>query len=152
MRKYLANSVLVVSMLFGSCSQPQDRQTQDPSPDVEVNEQSNHGFPAIELNNGAKWGANPETTKGIENMILIVEDFQELEDSSYGALSDELESEFILIFKNCTMKGATHDQLHNYLLPMRVFFKKLTSDDVEVRRTNLGLLKTHLSKYDMYFE
>lgn len=109
---------------------------------------------AIQLDNGKRWMANPETTSGIANMqnILVKYEGQTADTSSRKALRAELESAFQDIFKQCTMKGPAHDQLHNYLLPMKVLFEKIESDTAGESEAAIGQLKQHLTDYQTYFQ
>lgn len=104
-------------------------------------------MPAVQLNDGERWEANAATVEGIENQTEMVESFDPSR-QSYDTLQSELRDEFGLIFKNCTMKGEAHEQLHNYLLPLMELFGKLTLED---REDALGKIKEHLSRFDTYF-
>lgn len=110
--------------------------------------------PEVQLDNGKRWLANPETTQGIANMVALLEKNESnLDDSSIRkSFQKELEKEFQDIFKNCTMEGAGHEQLHNYLLPMKDLFEGIGANDTEQRKRNYNLLKQHLSDYTKYFE
>lgn len=108
---------------------------------------------AISLNNGEKWEANPETTEGIKNLTNLVDGFlMDQGRNAYLGLKSQLEGEFTMIFQKCTMTGEAHDQLHNYLLPMKGMFERLASEKPEVRRDNLEKLSGHLSRYSKYFQ
>jgi hypothetical protein len=99
---------------------------------------------AVQLDNGKKWVANPETTTGIKNM-------QEILSGAAGQDKDlkaGLENEFQLIFKNCTMKGEAHNQLHNYLLPLKDKLKDLGAGSPE----KLIEIKEYLDTYFDYFQ
>ena len=103
----------------------------------------------LQLDNGKKWKANPETTQGINNMITMVDRYNESGDNGeYSNLKADLESEFKLIFKNCTMTGAAHDQLHNYLMPLKDIIDQLEEPQPET----ILLLDDHLQMYFEYFE
>lgn len=112
-----------------------------------------HKVSDVTLNNGSKWEANPETTTGIDNMIQLMNAFTQSEDSgSYLELESNLSNEFSLIFKNCTMKGEAHNQLHNYLFPMKDLFEGLKSSDLNAQKENFKNLNAHLAMYSTYFE
>lgn len=107
----------------------------------------------VELNNGALWEANSETTLGIKKMILRMDSFSEKENSlAYQNLKDSLEGDFTEIFQKCTMKGEAHNQLHNYLKPMIDLFNGLDSQELEACKTNFRDLDTHLKSYKNFFE
>jgi len=104
-------------------------------------------WPPVELNNGAKWTANPETTQS----IVVMQDYlkNNSEKLSAAEIKEQLQSEFKLIFKNCTMTGAAHDQLHNYLLPLRDKINALNEDN---RKAGIIELKEYLNSYQKYFQ
>ncbi len=106
----------------------------------------------VQLDNGKKWAANPETTQGIANMVAQVNVFQGTDEAGYDQLAGQLDNEFQLIFKNCTMKGEGHEQLHNYLLPMKAILEDLEEGPVAERQKSLEALGQHLATYSNYFE
>jgi hypothetical protein len=117
--------------------------------------ETNHheGESKVSLNKGEAWEANQETTDGINKMIQLMDDYTETENvEAYKSLSDTLDSEFNLIFKKCTMKGEAHNQLHNYLFPMKAKFKSLASGDLTESKAAFGDLKEHLTEYKTYFQ
>jgi len=105
----------------------------------------------LSLNNGRKWEANPETTEGVQSMIQLVETFDN-QNSSTTALKSDLESEFTMIFKKCTMEGKAHNQLHNFLLPLRKMFKELESSDIAIQNKTMKRIHEQLTLYQDYFE
>jgi hypothetical protein len=110
------------------------------------------GEGAVELNDGQRWQANPETTEGIENMRQMVMEFEPSENvEDYRKINQDLMTEFNMIFQNCTMTGEAHRQLHNYLVPMKDFFNMMESGNVERCRSALEELQVTLEQYDSYF-
>lgn len=109
---------------------------------------------AVQLDNGKRWKANPETTSGIAEMQAILANYEGRADGleARKAMRGELESAFQNIFKQCTMKGEAHDQLHNYLLPMKGLFEKIESQAPDDSEQAFGQLKKHLEEYQTYFE
>ena len=107
----------------------------------------------VSLDNGKIWTANPETTSGINNMIKIMKGFSDRESVvAYAELNKNLQNEFGLIFERCTMTGEAHNQLHNYLVPMKDMFAGLISSDINTCKTNYEKLANHLHEYSNYFE
>lgn len=111
-----------------------------------------HADKALRLNDGKKWQANPETTEGIAAMSKLMIAFASNETGNYKSLKTDLEKEFQTIFKKCTMKGEAHNQLHNYLLPMKKLFGGLDSDSPTAQKTTFEQLNKHLAVYAQYFE
>jgi hypothetical protein len=109
---------------------------------------------AVQLDQGKRWIANPETTAGIADMQAILAKYegQALDAASRKALRAELETAFQDIFKQCTMKGPAHDQLHNYLLPMKALFEKIESETAGESEAGIGQLKQHLADYQTFFQ
>ncbi|AEV34400.1 hypothetical protein Oweho_3451 [Owenweeksia hongkongensis DSM 17368] len=98
----------------------------------------------VKLNNGKRWEGNAETTEGINNMLVLGNNFDE-ETQAYDQLQVDLQNEFRTIFKKCTMTGEAHDQLHNYLIPLKAKIEKVTGD-------NLTEIRDYLKTYKNYFQ
>ncbi len=99
----------------------------------------------VMLNDGKKWKANVETTEGIANMLTLIHEYDaSAEPESYEDLQEKLQAEFRDIFKKCTMTGEAHDQLHNYLLPLKEKLEKVTEE-------NLYDIESYLHTYSEYF-
>lgn len=108
----------------------------------------------VQLDNGKRWVANPETTTGIADMQAILAKYEgkTADASSRKTMRDELEMAFQTIFKQCTMKGPSHDQLHNYLLPMKAMFEKIGGDNATESEAAVGQLKQHLGDFQTFFQ
>lgn len=133
-------------MLIVACS---------PSPDQSSDTVSHEGTSdlTLRLDDGKRWKTNPETTAGIENMKVIVENFSQTDSAeAYRQLKSDLESEFTSIFQQCTMTGPGHDQLHNYLFPLKRLFNRLKSEDSEERHMAVSEMMEYLNEYSTYFE
>jgi hypothetical protein len=89
--------------------------------------------------------ANSETTEGIYAMLALIEEFQNQFSSDYAGLQENLTIEFQTIFKKCTMKGEAHDQLHNYLMPLKEELDQLSAKNIEHTRL-------YLIDYAQYFK
>ena len=107
----------------------------------------------VSLDNGKLWSANTQTTQGINNMKNLMKEFSDKESvSEYATLKNNLEKEFSTILTECTMKGESHNQLHNYLVPMKEMFEGLTSSDLGTCKENYNILNDHLKEYSKYFK
>ncbi len=105
------------------------------------------------LNSGELWIANMETTQGIDNMIALMSSFSDKESvEAYAKLKINLDKEFGSILKKCTMKGESHDQLHNFLVPMQEMFEGLASSDLKICKDSYDTLNDHLKEYPKYFK
>lgn len=107
----------------------------------------------LKLNDGKRWEANAATTEGIKKMMVIVDESSESDSlKTYIQLKTDLEDEFASIFKQCTMTGPAHDQLHNYLFPLKRLFNRLKSEDTEDRIKAISELNQYLKVYSEYFD
>ena len=116
---------------------------------VVVEAEDHHGEPSeVKLNDGAKWEANAETTEGVNKMLALVADVEKSESPDYLALKDSLQNEFNVVLEKCTMKGESHDQLHNYLLPLKAKFDQL---DENSTKHDAEELNHYLASYSNFF-
>ena len=102
---------------------------------------------AVQLDNGQPWAANVETTDGVKSMLALVEGYNPA--SGEGTmLKEELEAEFKEIFAKCTMTGESHEQLHNYLIPIHKMLDKLSPEPTP---GELSEMRDYLGTYGKYF-
>lgn len=105
----------------------------------------------VTLNQGQRWQANPETTQGIQTMLKAIDEATAGGSSmDYTALHTALETAFQDIFKQCTMTGEAHNQLHHYLLPMKDLFATVKSSADQ--KAAVEKLRAYLQDYGTYFE
>jgi hypothetical protein len=107
--------------------------------------QHQHEESAVQLNHGDRWEANPETTDGINTMINRIQRFNTDHETDYDKLKADLQESFKGIFQKCTMKGEAHDQLHNYLMPLKKELDTLSAE-------NIDTVHAYLETYDTYFQ
>ena len=140
MKKALLKYLLILLMLSNySCNKQEENS-------------SNYQKNIISLNNGNPWKASPETTNSIENMKKIMASFNiDSNLNLYDKLADDLTEEFLIILEKCTMKGESHDQLHNYLLPIKIMFKDLLNTNIKERQKTFYKLSSHLENYKYFF-
>ncbi len=106
----------------------------------------------VKLNNGAKWEANVETTEGIGHMLGSVGDMPAqptLED--FRSLHKTLNVRFQSILQQCTMSGEAHNQLHNYLMPLKEKIELLATADLDTCKKVLPEIKEYIMKYSHFF-
>ena len=149
------NVLIILSILFLGigCTNTQKQAENKESATAEKahDEHENHAAEsaAIQLDNGKKWAANPETTEGVKKMTALVETYLANNSTDTKILHDNLETEFTTIFQKCTMTGESHNQLHNFLLPLKDRLGKIeTHADAET----LNELKSYLASYNTYFQ
>lgn len=145
--------LLVLMIIIGglyACDSKHEHKSKQASQTTKQNHQ--HAEQDLRLDNGKKWQANPATSEGITNMTKRMAAFASNESGSYRTLKADLEKEFQMIFKKCTMKGEAHNQLHHYLLPMKKLFGNLASDSPTSQKATFKQLNKHLDMYTQYFE
>lgn len=106
----------------------------------------------VKLNNGAKWEANVETTRGIDKMrghLIAFSKNPTVED--YRALHKQLAVEFQHILERCTMTGEAHNQLHNYLMPLKGMIDKIGTENLENCNALLPDLNEYVLKFSHFF-
>lgn len=103
----------------------------------------------VQLDNGKKWKANAETITGINNMSSLVQNGI-IGKVEVAKLYDSLQVEFKAIFDKCTMTGESHNQLHNFLLPLKGKLDKLKAGSSDIN--TLEEMQEYLLTFKNYFE
>ncbi|HRK55231.1 MAG TPA: hypothetical protein PK185_15050 [Cyclobacteriaceae bacterium] len=145
MKKTAFLSITLLFLIAG-CSTEKHKDEHDQSEEAHAS----HDAPnLVQLDNGNKWMANIETTEGIQNMMQLIDVAQSDTNSSVESLKENLLLEFTDILNKCTMEGESHDQLHNYLLPLKEQIESLSDG---AKKEDLEEIKSYLSTYKNYFE
>lgn len=148
----------VVLLVFVACSNRENKKEENHDnhqksemKDEQMDNKDEHEETAgkVQLDNGKKWKANPETITGINNMSTLVQNGI-IGKAGTAQLHDSLQFEFKTIFDKCTMTGESHNQLHNYLLPLKGQLDKLKagSSDINI----LEEMQEYLVTFKNYFE
>lgn len=103
----------------------------------------------VKLDNGEKWIANKETNEGIDNMLAMVKKEGRKETPDYVMLKERLDKEFNVLLEKCTMTGESHNQLHNYLLPLKAKIDKLNPNS---SKEAIEEIENYLLTYYDYFK
>lgn len=114
----------------------------------------NRGWTAeMNLNNGAAWEANKETTEGILLMEARIERDNSKSIEDYHALAADLDDLKNYIVKKCTMQGESHENLHVYLVPLMKMIGKLKNAKTVEEASQLKLdVSKHLQEYSRFFK
>ncbi|MDD3720947.1 MAG: hypothetical protein PHW92_00470 [Lutibacter sp.] len=143
---------ILATVLVVSCNNNKNKKQEIAKP-AQSEEETHESEGVLELNDGNLWMANIETTDGIQEMTHLIANFTDRENmEAYPELKSKLEAEFGTIISECTMTGEAHDQLHNYLLPMKPLFKDLAAEDLATRKSAVEKLTIYLSEYSAYFK
>ncbi|MEJ6736735.1 MAG: heme-binding domain-containing protein [Flavobacteriales bacterium] len=108
----------------------------------------------LTLNNGDKWVSDDATNNAIAKMIeLANEKIEEGNITLYQEMGKNLSAEMQGLFKVCTMKGAAHDQLHNFILPLVKMYRNLKEEENnEEASIQQKEIKAYLTSYDTFGE
>ncbi|MCM4150359.1 hypothetical protein DHD05_02045 [Arenibacter sp. N53] len=105
------------------------------------------------MNNGLKWQANLETTMGIAAMSKLMAETKTLYMEDYRNLGNALNEVKNSIVKECTMTGASHDNLHVFLHPLIQKIELLQKTDntdtaAKIKESINGQLKSYYTYFD----
>jgi len=116
---------------------------------TESNHQHEEEQNNVLLDSGKKWKANPETITGINNMLALVQaGINNKKDVT--TLYEPLQFEFKTIFEKCTMKGESHNQLHNFLVPLKDDLENFKKGNINTE--SLKEMQEYLQTFKNYFE
>ena len=107
----------------------------------------------IKLDDVSKWQANLETTQGVAKMLDLIKSSNPKTLEDYHSLASKLNEEKNFIVKECTMKGASHDNLHIFLLPLVEKIEALSNTSALGQATILTYrIEENLKGYYNYFQ
>ena len=107
----------------------------------------------IQLNDGSKWEANIETTEGVIKMQKLIKTQTTTTIEDFHFLANNLNEVKNKVVKECTMKGASHDNLHIWLYPLieKVTALTETNDISDASKIKQSIVE-NLNAYSDYFE
>lgn len=144
MKSLLILIIAVSFVILGSCKHKHSE------------EESSHKIEPVQLDNGKKWKADPQTNEGVTKMQNLVTAFKKdipnpgIED--FKRLNSELQVELDGIFKKCAMTGDAHQQLHNFLVGVIKELNVLKEDDLKASEHAFLMMEKNLFSYTNYFE
>ncbi len=109
----------------------------------------------IALDGGRKWKANPETIRGVHDLLALAQDVPATGTARPASLDDtvrRMEAAYEGIFRDCTMTGAAHERLHDFLLPIGPLLARLADPKAGDPAVTLRELQRHLRRFDTFFE
>jgi hypothetical protein len=145
MKKINVLTVVLLSITFIACQKKEEQKTNSANTEKVATETQTP--PKVSLNNGQPWEANPETTSGIKALQRLI--LASNTGESAAVLKEKLNVEFTIIFKKCTMTGEAHDQLHNYLLPLK---HKINAIEEANKKPMQQEIASYLEQYTLYFK
>ena len=150
--------IVLVSFALTNCKQAvnENQKSRRVQPEaktvVEKQQQADDWTNEIVLNNGIKWQANQETTNGVNAMLSLIDERKVSAPEDFKKLGDTLNEVKNLVIKECTMKGASHDNLHIWLHPLAEKIELLQkTGSMEEGEKLTSSIKVHLEGYYEYF-
>lgn len=107
----------------------------------------------IAMNDGKKWKADAVTNAGVEHMqnSINTRTFNTLDD--YHQLAEKLNDDKNYVIKNCSMKGAPHENLHIWLLPLMAKIDALSkAKSFEEASKIKHSIEENMNAYNNYFQ
>lgn len=147
--------LMILALSFINCKQAVKEDTKSPGKTASGSEQklNTNWVEEMSLNNGTKWEANLETTTGIADMAKLVAETKTISVEDYRNLGNGLNEVKNNIVKECTMTGASHDNLHVFLHPLIQKIELLQkTDDTETAAKIKESINGHLKSYYTYFD
>jgi len=157
--RLLPSVFLSLMLMAAGCGTSANKEPGIASPDAQhdhsdqsdighADEVAQEDLPKVKLDDqGQRWVANPETTAGIVTMAATLDAYDPANGDS-DTLKAALENEFALIFERCTMTGESHNQLHNYLIPIHQALREFDGTAAHDREA----MAAHLATYATYFQ
>jgi ABC-type Zn2+ transport system substrate-binding protein/surface adhesin len=138
----------LILFAFASCKESKKQDT------IEVSTlHSNTWIREIELNDSNKWEANSETNEGVLKMKNSIKMHSTNSLGEYYELAKQLNFDKNYVLKNCTMKGASHDNLHVWLLPLIAKIEALSAvKTIEEASKLKQSIEENINEYSNYFE
>lgn len=107
----------------------------------------------LSLNNGQKWVVNAEMKPHLEQSERILNDYLTQKGADYEKLAADLKVQNDQLIKSCTMKGKSHDVLHQWLHPHMALIENLSEEkDPKQAASIVGELKQSFKTYQNYFQ
>ena len=147
--KQLFILLLLVGITY-SCTNETDR-----IPTAEIQEAA--VAPDLNLDpNNQKWRADEATSASIESMQQLMDAFDTGKNVgdivAFQELGKTMNGELNTLFRQCTMTGPPHDELHTFLTPIMKDVKILQGTNIEASTAAQLRLKDRLEVYQTFFE
>ncbi|SEA34102.1 hypothetical protein [Bizionia paragorgiae] len=158
--------ILTLSLLaFVGCkdSKSQDTKTESVEHSAEIhNDHEGHDASGVYANawvneiqkdNGEKWQADDTTNEGVKNLENTINSVTPSTLEEFHKLAEQLNEQKNFLVKNCTMKGASHDNLHVWLHPLiEKINALLKTETVEDAAKITNSIEENINAYSDYFK
>jgi len=107
----------------------------------------------IQKDNGEKWQADDTTNEGVKNLENTINSVTPSTLEEFHKLAEQLNEQKNFLVKNCTMKGASHDNLHVWLHPLiEKINALLKTETVEDAAKITNSIEENINAYSDYFK
>ena len=138
--------LLLIPIIFYGCSEPIEEHK------TTLNVESDFDD-VLRDNDGKPWEVQFSTDSILGKMRTKAAEFESRNSLvEYVELKEELNQDFTEIFDMCSMTGEAHNQLHNYLIPLRNRIRKINDTLNDSNPQHLSEIRRYLSEFDKYFE
>jgi hypothetical protein len=146
--------ILLAASLLPACNSKNDNTgNADPATVTEHHEDHEKAAEGLALNNGAKWKADSTTLLNVTLLQTIVSGAKKESLENYMQTAAQLEDGLNKLVRDCKMKGADHDALHQWLEPMMEKTKDLKKvSSVESAAAVLNEIEKQVNLFTQYFE
>lgn len=149
MKSFIIYITIIASLFAGACNNENKESKNDHAHPQDEHHESTGS--ELTLNDGKKWHADSLTVSHVHEMARIASQPISAE-LTMIEMSRQLKAEFNEIFKDCSMTGPAHDQLHNFLLQVKPRLKAIKNADTEEASKAHAELQEVLASFDAYFE
>jgi len=164
----MKQTIFVLSLLaIVSCKENKQQETAEQPPIVEKHTDGMHEhsldsiatvfddawLTEIQLNDGARWDANMETTEGVLKMQQLLKSQTTTSIEDYNGLAERLNAAKNTVVAKCTMKGPSHNNLHVWLVPLiEKIDLLLKTESIEEASRIKNSIAQSLEAYNNYFQ
>ncbi|MEX1190385.1 MAG: hypothetical protein WEA99_00335 [Brumimicrobium sp.] len=147
-KSYIAIGLIALLM---SCNASKDTDEKTENKTLQKEEHtSKKETSTISLNDGEKWKVNEEMLPHIEKSEAV---FNNFEGEDYDQLSKDMMEHTNNLIKSCTMKGASHDELHKWLHPHLELLKSLNSENPQKAKDEIiPAIEKSFNTFHKYFK
>ena len=152
--------VLAFSFLFIACDehanheeQHEEKHEEEAKDDEKEEHKHEEGSEELQLNGGEKWAANSEMMIFVRKMEGSVSALESAEEKDFKALGADLQENVKALVSACTMTGASHDELHKWLMPYMALVKELNNaENNEQAEEVFHKIQHSFGEFNQYFE
>lgn len=151
--KFIAAAVLMGSFVMSCENTPNNKSKESTETVVQDAHDHNNTSETLKLNNGDKWRVNEEMKPYILESEAILNQYVNENGTDYKVLAERLNEKNSGLIQSCTMKGASHDELHLWLHPHMELIKALgKAENADQSKPIVADLKQSFNTYKQYFQ